>query len=148
MSFTSTTHNIHRYVHSVPARHISESAAPCPYCLAPPQLYSALPEFKGKKKFGFKFFFFFLSVIAVFVFSDSVKMLVKCLQICAHVIDRPQNCAQDLFVHVLDCDRILVIRALNCARLCVVHALNCARILVVRTLDCAQFLLHPALFQT
>ena len=39
------------------------------------------------------------NVIAVFVFSDrGVKMLVKCLQICAHVfIDRPQNCAQTSF---------------------------------------------------
>ena len=35
-------------------------------------------------------------VIAVFVFSvRGVKMLVECLQICAHVfIDRPQNSAQ------------------------------------------------------
>ena len=33
------------------------------------------------------------------MFSDrGVKMLVKCLQICAHVfIDRPQNCAQTSF---------------------------------------------------
>ena len=42
---------------------------------------------------------FLLNVIVVFVFSDrGVKMLVKCLQICAHVfINRPQNCAQTSF---------------------------------------------------
>ena len=50
--------------------------------------------------FELKIIFFFLQiVIAVFVFADrGVKMLVKCLQICAHVfIDRPQNCAQTSF---------------------------------------------------
>ena len=54
----------------------------------PARLYSALTDF-----------FFFQNVIAVFVFSDrGVKMLVKCLQICARVfIDRPQNCAQTSF---------------------------------------------------
>ena len=125
--------------YSVLARHISEGAAPCPYCLAPcPNL---------QKKF---FFFFLQNVIAVFVFSDrDVKMLVKCLQICAHVfIDCPQNYAQTSFRSCAGLRPNLVIRALNCARLCVVRALNCARILVVRALDCAQFLLHPALFPT
>ena len=41
----------------------------------------------------------FQHIIAVFVFSDrGVKMLAKCLQICAHVfIDLPQNCAQTSF---------------------------------------------------
>ena len=55
---------------SVPARHISEGAAPCPCCLAPcpnslvPRagLHSHLPVFN---------FFFFKQIIAVFVFSDS-----------------------------------------------------------------------------
>ena len=75
--------------------------------------------------------------------SADVKMLVECLQICAHKIVPRQR-----FVRVLDCDQNLVIRALNCARFCVVCALNCAQILVVRALDCAQFLLHPALFPT
>ena len=54
--------------------------------LRPARLYSSLPEFKNCN---------LQNVIAVFVLSDrGVKMLVKCLQICAHVfIDRPQNCA-------------------------------------------------------
>ena len=65
--------------------------------------------------------------------TADVKMLVKCLHICAHVfINRPQD--QILVVHVQIC--------------CVVCALNCARNLVVRALDCAQFILHPALFPT
>ena len=61
----------------------------------PARLYSALPEFKKKKNI----FFRLQNVIAVFVFSGKgVKMLVKCLQICAHVIiDRQQNCAQTSF---------------------------------------------------
>ena len=73
-------------LYSVPARHISEGAAPHPTVLRPARLYSALPAFKK-------------NVIAVFVFLDGgVKMLVKCLQICVHVfIDRPQNCAQTSF---------------------------------------------------
>ena len=77
-------------LHSVPARHISEGAAPCPYCLAP------CPIIQHPARI---FFFFLQYLIAVFVFSDKgVKMLVKCLQICAHVfIDRPQNCAQTSF---------------------------------------------------
>ena len=52
-----------------------------------------------KKTKNVLIFFFFYKLIAVFVFSDKgVKMLVKCLQICAHVfIDRPQNCAQTSF---------------------------------------------------
>ena len=73
---------------SVPARHISEGAAPCPYCLAPCPIIQRRPNV-----------LFSQNVIAVFMFSDrGVKMLVKCLQFCAHVfIDRPQNCAQTSF---------------------------------------------------
>ena len=68
---------------SVLARHISEGAAPCPYCLAPCQITQRPAQ----------------NVIAVLGFSDrGVKMLVKCLQICAHVfIDHPQNCAHTSF---------------------------------------------------
>ena len=85
------------WVHSVPARHISEGAAPCTYCLAPCPIIQRPVRIK---KIIIKVFWFFLSnVIAVFVFSDrGVKMLVKCLRICAHVlIDRPQNGAQTSF---------------------------------------------------
>ena len=73
------------YKYSVPARHISEGAAPCPNL--------------NQKKITLIFFFFYNNVIAVFVFSDrGVKRLVKCLQICAHVfIDRPQNCTHTSF---------------------------------------------------
>ena len=51
-----------------------------------PDYTAPCPNLKKKKKKCF----------AVFVFSDrDVKMLVKCLQTCAHVfINRPQNCAQ------------------------------------------------------
>ena len=109
----------------------------------------------------FLFIYFLLqNVIALFVFSDAVKMLVKCLQICAPCCRRsPTKLYPDLvsfacwivtefwsFMRKSVPD--LVIRALNCARFCVVYALNCAQILVVRTLDSAQFLLHPTLFQT
>ena len=111
--------------------------------LRPARFTRALPELK-KKKLQFYFFYFYKMLLLFLCFqSADVKMLVKCLQICAHKIVPKQH-----FVRVLDCDQILVIRALNCARFCVVCALNCARILVVRTLDCAQFLLHLALFQT
>ena len=77
---------------SVPARHISEG--PALTVLRPARLYSALPELK-KKKINYNFFFLQI----VFVFSNrGVKMLAKCLQICAHVfVDRPQNCAQASF---------------------------------------------------
>ena len=78
-------------VFSVPARHISESAAPCPYCLAPcPNSLAPCPiyiapclHFKKKKLFFYIFLFFFF---------------LLCLHICAHVfIDCPQNCARILF---------------------------------------------------
>ena len=84
-------------LYSVPARHISEGAAPCPYCLAPCPIIQCPARIK-KKKLNI-FFFFLQNVIAVFVSSDmGVKTLVKCLKICAHVfIDRPQNCAQTSF---------------------------------------------------
>ena len=57
----------------------------------------ALPDYTAprpnKKKKKIISFFFLQNV---FVFSNrGVKMLAKCLQICAHVfIDRTQNCAQ------------------------------------------------------
>ena len=79
---------------SVPARHISEGAAPCPYCLAPcPNSLAPCPIYMAPcpKKIKLSR----IIVIAVFVFSDS-RRTVNCLQICAHVfIDRPQNCAPD-----------------------------------------------------
>ena len=85
---------------SVPARPISEGAAPCPYCLAPCPIYTAPCPNKIKIKFFIIFIFLFLqNVIAVFVFSDSrCKNACKCLQICAHVfLNRPQNCASISF---------------------------------------------------
>ena len=65
-------------------------------------------------------------------FHSHVKMLVKCLQICAYVfIDRPQNDAQTSFHSRAGlwpnygCSHVnLVIHALNCARFCVVCVLN------------------------
>ena len=95
VSFTDSCKNSGSVCHvnqciSVPARHISEGAAPCLYCLAPcPYCLALCPNYKNY------IFFYFRNVNAVFRFSDrGVIMLVKCLQICAHVfIDRPQNCA-------------------------------------------------------
>ena len=66
--------------------------------LCPARLYSALPELK-KKKNNIYIYIYIFNLIVIFVFSDrGVKMLVKYLQICAHVfIDRPQNCVQTSF---------------------------------------------------
>ena len=66
----------------------------CPYCFAPcPIIQRPTRIWKKKKKK------LFTNCNCYFVFSDrDVNMLVKCLQICAHVfIDRPQNCAQTSF---------------------------------------------------
>ena len=81
---------------SVPARHIYDGAAPYPYYLEPCPIIQRPARIK---KIIIKLNFFLQNVIAAFVFSDrGVKMLVKFLQICAHVfIDRPQNCAQTSF---------------------------------------------------
>ena len=99
----------------VPARRISEGAAPCPYCLAPCPIYPALcPNYLLKFFIYFfvqHFYFFYLqNVIAVFVFSD--KMLVNACRfvpmfssIAHKIVPRPR------FVRVLDCDRILVVHA-------------------------------------
>ena len=80
-------HVIHCSRCSVPTRHISKGAAPCPYCLAPCQIYTApCPNLKKKCNCCFC------------VFRADVKMLVKCFQICAHVfVDHPQNCTQTSF---------------------------------------------------
>ena len=98
-------------------------------------------------KFKFNFFFFLQNVIAVFVFSDrGVKMLVKCLQICAHVfIDRPQNCAK---TSCHSCAGLRPNFVHSCSKLGSKLRTKLARILVVHALDCAQFFLHPALFPT
>ena len=88
---------------SVPARHISEGAAPCPYCLAPcPIIQGPAQIIYIKNKLIFQFYLFFIylqNVIAVFVISDSrCKNACNCLQICAHVfINRLQNCAKTSF---------------------------------------------------
>ena len=103
--------NFFHYVDSVPARHISEGAVPCSYCLAPclyhARLYSALTEFK-KKNFALQ------NVIAIFVFSDSrYKNASNCLQICAHVfINRQKIVPRPRFIHVLDCAQFLLHPAL------------------------------------
>ena len=67
-------------MYSVPARHISEGAAPCLYCLAPCPIIQRPARIKKKELFIdlFKNFIYLQNVIAVFVFSDvGVKMLVK-----------------------------------------------------------------------
>ena len=91
-----------RDVASVPARHIYEGAAPCPYCLAPCPIIQRPARIRKKKKIincFFNFFIFLQNVIAVFVFSNSrCKNACNCLQICTHVfINCPQNCAKTSF---------------------------------------------------
>ena len=94
----------HAVSYSVPVRHISEGAAPCPYNLAPCPIIQRPAQIIYKIK----------------MCSDSrCKNVCNCLQICAHVcinrlahkiVPRPR------FIIVLDCDRILVVRALDCAQ--------------------------------
>ena len=112
---------------SVPARHIYEGAAPCPYWLAPCPIYKRPARIMKKNltQQNYSFFFLHLQNVIAVVFSDS-----WCKNTCA--------CR---FVPMFSS-----ITLLNCARFCVVCALNCARTLVVRALDCAQFLSHPSLF--
>ena len=43
----------HHYISSVPARYISEGAAPCPYCLAPCPIIQRPARILKKKKFWF-----------------------------------------------------------------------------------------------
>ena len=126
---------------SVPARHISEGAAPCPYWLAPCPIYKRPARIIEKI-----IFFFHLQNVTAVVFSDSrCKNADLCL--CFHRLPT-KSCADLVSFACWSMPEFCVVCALNCVRFCVVCALNCARILVVRTLDCAQFLLHPALFLT
>ena len=70
--------------YSVPARPISEGAAPCPYWLARCSIYTRPARIKTKK-FNYKLFIYFLflqNVIAVFVFSDS-----RCKNACKMIAD-------------------------------------------------------------
>ena len=81
---------------SVPAGPISEGAAPCPYWLAPCPICTRSARIEKNKN---KIALFLRNVILFVCFQTAdVKMLVKCLQICAHVfINRPQD--QILVVH-------------------------------------------------
>ena len=73
-------HITHTY-NSVPARPISEGAAPCPYCIAPcPICTVPCPNLKKKKILNY--FFILQNVIAVFVFSDS-----RCKNACKMLAD-------------------------------------------------------------
>ena len=56
---------------SVPARPISEGAAPCPYWLICTAPCPNLKKYINMKKKKFILFLFLQNVIAVFVFSDS-----------------------------------------------------------------------------
>ena len=74
--------------YSVPARHISEGAAPCLYCLAP------CPNLKKKK---WNLIFFLLNVIAVFVFSQGCKNACKMLaDLCPCFHRSPTKLCPDL----------------------------------------------------
>ena len=95
---------------SVPARPISEGAAPCPYCIAPCPIYPAPCTNKNKQKLlqtkFFLFFFILQNVIAVFVFSDSrCKNACKMLaDLCACFHQLPAKLYRPRFVRVLDRD--------------------------------------------
>ena len=77
---------------SVPARPISEGAAPCPYWLAPCLIYTRpariiIIQKKNQKKINFVLTIKTQNVIGFLSFQTAdVKMLVKCLQMCAHVL--------------------------------------------------------------
>ena len=98
---------------SVPARHIYEGAAPCPYWLAPCSIYKRPDRiiYLLLKKKNFNFCFHLQNVIAV-VFSDSrcknacVCRFVPMFSSIGHkIVPRPR------FVRMPDCDRILGVRA-------------------------------------
>ena len=100
---------------SVPARHISEDAAPCPYRIVPRPnslvhclIYiTPCPMQKNFLTYNLCFCVFrqlMYNACCIFVpmFSSIGHKIV------------PRSC----FVRVLDCARILVVHALNCARFC------------------------------
>ena len=99
---------------SVPARHISDGAAPCPYWLAPCPIYKRPARIRKKKKkntFFILFFFHLQNFIAV-VFSDSrcrnacaCRFVLMFSSIAYKIVPKPR------FVRVLDCDRIFIVHA-------------------------------------
>ena len=139
--------------YSVPARHISEGAAPCPYWLAPCPIYKRPARIKKKKKIIFCFFPPFTKCNCCCVFMLVLAYLCPCFhrsptKLCPDLVSFACWIVTKFWSFTCKSVPHLVIRDLNCARFCVVCALNCARFFVVRALDCAQFLLHPALFPT
>ena len=144
------------YYSCVPARPISEGAAPCPdWLLRPIRFTSALTELE-KKIYIFKQNFFLHSKnrIAALCFQTADVKILVLADLCPCFHQSPTKLCPDLVSFAC---RIVTefwsftrkslphsaIRTLNCARFCVVCALNCARILVVRALDCAQFCTLP-----
>ena len=113
-------------LYSVPARPISEGAAPAHTGLRPARFTRVLPELKKQKNKKI----FLQNVIAVFVFSNN-----RCKNACKMLAD------------LCSCFHQSPTRP-NFGRSRLKDFVSFARILVVRALDCAQFLLHPALFPT
>ena len=126
--------------YSVTARHISEGAAPCPYCLAPGPQNCAQTLFRSRAGLRPNFGRSRVKVLVTHALNCD-RLCFVCALNCDHdFTDRP--------VHKIVPRSCFVCLVLDCAWILGVRALNCARISVVRALDCAQFLLHPALFPT
>ena len=82
---------------SVPARHISEGTSPCPYCLRPARLYSALPELQKTNKNYLNFFFFTKSNCCFCVFSQGCKNACRMLaDLCPCFHRSPTKLCPDL----------------------------------------------------
>ena len=140
---------------SVPATHISEDAAPCPYCIAPcpnfrapcPIYIAPLPELKTN----------FVHIILYNLCFCLFRQLMNCTMLrdlCPCFHRSPTKLCPDLvsfacwivpeflaFARKSVPD--LVVHALNCAQYFVV----CARILVVRARLCSIYF-APCLFPT
>ena len=93
---------------SVPARHISEGAAPCPYCLAPCPIYTApCPN---------TFLFLFFTPNCCFCVFRQLMNCKMFADLCSCFHRSPTKLCPDLVSFtVLDCGQILVVHALNCA---------------------------------
>ena len=129
--------------YSVPARPISEGAAPCPYWLAPCPIYTrftrALPDLHAP--------------CPIYTRPARFTRALPDLHAPCPIYTRPARFTRALpDLHA--CRFVPMFSSIahktkfwsfTRKRFCVC-VLNCARILVVRALDCAQFLLHPALF--
>ena len=132
---------------SVPARHISEGAAPCPYRLKPcPNSLVLCPIYiapcASEKNITYNCCF---SVSRQLMNCKLLADLCPCFhrspQLCPDLVSFACRIVPEFWSFTRRSHT-------RSKQFFVVCALNCAQILVVRALDCAQFLLHTALFPT